>query len=311
MSKFCYVPKNFQVSTLMLIEQCNTILEDYSSQGYDLTLRQLYYQFVARDLFPDSWKDKNPPHSKNIQKNASRLGSIVNNARLAGLIDWSHIVDRTRELKSLSHWANPEEIIDSAAASYRIDMWLGQEYYVECWVEKDALIGVVADVCNMWDVPYFSCRGYTSQSEMWKAAGRFQRKYKKRILIHLSDHDPSGLDMEKDIEARFEVFGVDVSVERIALLMDQVNQYSLPPNPAKITDSRYASYADQHGTSSWELDALDPSTLSKLIDNKIQSYIDSDRWIEAERRKDKEKGLLEECSNRWAEVVDLLEPAEE
>ena len=303
MSKICYTPKHFQKTSLGLIEQCNTILEDYIGRGFDLTLRQLYYALVSRIIIP------------NTQQSYKRLGSIVNDARLAGLIDWSYIVDRTRNLQSRSHWNDPGEIISSAAYSYHVDMWGDQSYYIEVFIEKDALIGVIEGPCNKWDVPYFSCRGYTSQSEMWTAAKRFQRKCENEdgydlrdgILIHLSDHDPSGLDMEKDLENRFKIFGAEVFIERIALTMNQVHQYSLPPNPAKVTDSRFDSYADQWGTDSWELDALDPSVLSKMVEDKIESHINPTKWEIMERKKTKEKKLLGECSDRWEEVVGMLE----
>jgi hypothetical protein len=314
MPKIEYIEKRFHSTTSNIIDQANSILEDFIGRGFDLTVRQLYYQFIAQDLFPDSWRDKNPPYSKNIQKNYKRLGSIINDARLAGLIDWSYIVDRTRNLQSRSHWDSPSEIIDSAAYSYHNDMWQNQGNYVEIWIEKDALIGVIERPCSKWDVPYFSCRGYTSQSEMWTASERFLKKcdnedgydFRDGVLIHLSDHDPSGLDMEEDIINRFRIFGAHVSVERIALTMNQINNYSLPPNPAKITDSRYDNYANQYGTDSWELDALDPSVLSKLVEDKIKSYITFVKWDAMKEREKHERSLLTRCSEKWVELTEII-----
>jgi hypothetical protein len=160
--KICYIPKKFNAEHERLIDLSNEIIADYHAQGYDLTLRQVYYQMVARDVIP------------NTMQSYKRLGGIIDDARLAGLIDWIAIVDRTRNLRALSHWEDPAEVIESAAASYRIDKWKSQDYRPEVWVEKDALVGVIGQVCERWDVPYFSCRGYTSSSEMWAASQRLQ-----------------------------------------------------------------------------------------------------------------------------------------
>lgn len=145
---------------LATIEAANEIIAEYQDQGYDLTLRQLFYQFVARDLIP------------NTQREYKKLGDVVNSGRLAGLIDWNSIVDRTRNLRRLPHWSSPHEIVESCAQQFNFDRWEDQPERVEVWIEKDALVGVIEDVCNRWDVPFFSCRGYTSQSELWAAGQR-------------------------------------------------------------------------------------------------------------------------------------------
>lgn len=190
MPKIAYKSINFRGATLDLIATCDQILKDYQAQGYDVTLRQLYYQLVSADLIP------------NKQKEYDRLGSIINDARLAGLIDWRSIVDRTRSLKGLAHWTSPEEILDAVSAQYRIDKWRDQRHRIEVWIEKDALAGVFQRVCNELDVPFFSCRGYTSQSEMWSAAQRLQSYMdngQEPVILHFGDHDPSGIDMSRDI----------------------------------------------------------------------------------------------------------------
>ena len=173
----CYVPKKFHASSLAIIADANRIIASYLRQGFKLTLRQLYYQFVARDLLPDSWIDPvyNPKHglpadTKNTMKNYKRLGDLINDGRLAGKIDWNAIEDRTRNLQSSPHWSSPHSIVRACASQYAVDLWEDQDAYVEVWVEKDALIGVLERVCTDLDVPYFACRGYTSQSEMWGAA---------------------------------------------------------------------------------------------------------------------------------------------
>jgi hypothetical protein len=168
--KISYISKSFRADTLKIIQQAEAICDDYARQGYDLTLRQLYYQFVAKGLIP------------NKDTEYDRLGSIINDARLAGLLDWEHITDRTRNLASWIQFENPAECIEDAASSYGIDLWEDQENRVEVWVEKEALAGVVSQVASRFAVPYFSCRGYVSQSEM-HAAGRRLAGYRNSSEI--------------------------------------------------------------------------------------------------------------------------------
>lgn len=297
MPRIEYVPKTFSSAHMDLVRTAEEICRDYAAQGYDLTLRQLYYQFVARGFIP------------NKQTEYKRLGSVINDARLAGLLDWNYIVDRTRNLRGLSHWDNPESVIQSAAHGYRTDRWADQPYRVEVWIEKDALVGVITGVCQRNDVNYFSCRGYTSQSEVWGAGRRlagYERRGQKTLVIHLGDHDPSGVDMTRDIRDRLELFGADTQVLRIALNMDQVEEHRPPPNPAKITDSRARGYIAEHGTSSWELDALEPSLLDSLIEEEIWAVRDADAWAASTAAMDEERALLDAVAERWTEVRDLV-----
>jgi len=297
MPRITYVPKTFTPAHQRLIDMADQICREYAQQGFDLTLRQLYYQFVARDVIA------------NKQTEYKRLGGIINDARLAGLLDWDYIVDRTRNLRGLSHWDTPHEIIRSAAYGYRTQRWADQPHRVEVWIEKDALVGVIAGACERNDVDYFSCRGYTSQSELWGAAQRmirYQRDGQKPVIIHLGDHDPSGVDMTRDIRERLELFEADVDVRRIALNMDQVEEHQPPPNPAKLTDSRAGGYIREHGRSSWELDALEPTLLDRLIEDEIWAWRDADLWDEATRAMEQERTLLQNVASRWTEVAQLV-----
>lgn len=294
--KESFVEKRFNSSSIIIIDQANKIIEEYSKQGYSLTLRQLYYQFVSRDLIP------------NTQKSYRRLGSIINDARLCGFIDWKYISDLTRSIRRLSIWNNPADIIDSAIYSYRIDKWKYSPNYVEVWVEKDALIEIIEKASNVYQVPCFSCRGYVSQSAMYNASKRFVIKNRygiNCILLHLGDHDPSGIDMTRDIQERLNTFDAVVKVERIALNSNQIKSYKPPPNPAKITDSRYHQYRKEHGSESWELDALDPSILNELITKYILKYLDKKSYDEAVELEEEHKNKLREI------ILDLRSEYEE
>lgn len=185
-----------------------------------------------------------------------------------------------------------------------------KNYYVEVWIEKDALVGVIEGVCREEDVPYFSCRGYTSQSEVWRAARRLadkRRKGKDCYILHLGDHDPSGIDMTRDIDDRLTMFMGGVGVKRLALNMDQVQRYNPPPNPAKITDSRGVGYIATHGRESWELDALEPTVIGNLIRSNVVALRDADLWTEAKEREESARLRLTLAANHWPQIEDFMD----
>ena len=295
--KIKYKDINFRSKSLDLIQLVNQVISEYSNQGFELTLRQAYYQLVARGYIP------------NNEQSYKNIGSLINDGRLAGLIDWDAITDRTRNLRGNSHWDSPADVICSARYSFLMDKWKNQPNYVEVWVEKDALVDIVGKTCRPLDVPFFSCRGYTSQSEMWTAAQRFiHRSYRDgRYIIHLGDHDPSGIDMTRDIQERLNMFGADVEVKRIALTMNQVKKYNPPPNPAKMTDSRFWQYIDNYGHESWELDALEPKVIKDLITDEVNALLDEDLYDEVVREEEKGKRELEMIEDNYEDCVDYLE----
>ncbi len=191
------------------------------------------------------------------------------------------------------------------AEQFRVDLWASQSNRVEVWVEKDAAIGVVMGVCQALDVPYFSCRGNTSASEMWVASQRFlkhARHGQEPIILHFGDHDPSGVDMTRDIRDRLATFGTPVDVRRLALNMDQIEQYNPPPNPAKESDSRYKGYSELYGDESWELDALEPAVLAALIRKEVLSIREEDAWQEARLRQAEGRAELSAISQNYEDV---------
>lgn len=296
MPKRQYKEINFRPDSLKLIKTINGVIDEYTAQGYDLTLRQVYYQLVARDYIP------------NNERSYKNTGELINNARLAGLIDWYAIQDRTRNLRKNSHWSSPTSIMESVLYSYAIDKRYDQPNYIEVWVEKDALIGIVQQISSKLDVPCFSCRGYVSASEMWAASQRFimNEDRERRIILHLGDHDPSGKDMTRDISERLELFGADVEVQRIALNWDQIEEFSPPPNPAKLSDSRAKSYIREFGNESWELDALEPSVLEQLIADEVDSLTDPLLLNQARVRENDHKQELSLVKDNWSRCVRYL-----
>jgi hypothetical protein len=299
--KIAYADHDFKPATLAIIRQAEAICQAYADQGLSLSLRQLYYQFVARGLIP------------NKQTEYKRLGEIIGDARMAGLLDWRHLEDRGRSVEELTHWTSPTEVLVAVGTQYRIEKWDRQPQRPLVLIEKDALSGVFGPVCARLDVPLFACKGYASLSSLWQLGHDRLRRYledngQTPIVLHFGDHDPSGIDMTRDIGARLATFiGEDIEVERLALNFDQIDQYNPPPNPAKTTDSRYIGYVDLYGDASWELDALEPTVLADLAEQAILSLRDDDLWEEAEAEERAERARLMQVARRWDEVRDFVE----
>lgn len=291
-----YVKKKFSVGSKQIIAHANSIIAEYEAAGYSLTLRQLYYQFVSRDLIP------------NRQSEYKRFGSIIGDARLAGLIDWDALEDRGRNLTKSPTWSGPEDIIESCAHQFKLDLWQDQDHHVEVWIEKEALIGVVERTCRDLRIGAFACKGYVSLSEMWDAGynrlRRHTRDGKSVVILHFGDHDPSGIDMTRDIRDRLSLLSgsQDIEIVRIALNEDQIQQYNPPPNPAKVTDSRFAAYEAKYGDESWELDALPPDVLDALIREHIEEYRDSERFSLFKEQEDDARKTLLAISEKWDSV---------
>ena len=161
----------FKPATLALIGHANGIIGEYQALGFTLTLRQLFYQFVSRPALGLA----------NTFDNYKKLGRIVTDARRAGLIDWDAIEDRTRNVRSLPTWDEPSRD-RSGVRRTNIARTSGssQPYRPEVWIEKDALTGVIEDVSEEFRVPWFSCRGNVSDSEMYAAGKRFARGSRPR-----------------------------------------------------------------------------------------------------------------------------------
>lgn len=319
MGKILYDYKSFNDTALSVITQADRFCTEYDRQGYKITLRQLYYRFIATDAFPEDRRDP-VSGTKNTERNYKWLGKLVSDARIAGLINWSHLEDRGRESQGGdAGWDSPGDMIETMAERYIISHWDGQPEYVEVWVEKQALEDVISRPASRWNVRYFACKGYVSQSSMHEAAVRLRaqmRAGRNCTIIHLGDHDPSGLDMTRDISDRLRLFRADVDVDRIALNMDQIEELDPPPSPAKITDSRGAGYIaefhdpdiDESGEArAWELDALEPATLEELVEQSILSRLDMGMYDERVAQEESEKGAIATISRHYDDIQAYIE----
>lgn len=282
--------KNFRPESLDIIERMNTIIDDYEAQDLRLTGRQLYYQFVSRDWLP------------NTERSYKNLLSLLADARYAGMVDWNAIEDRGRVADLPRCWSSINDLVDAAINQFKLPAWDDQPVYCELWVEKQALAGVLEPLARKFRVPLMVNKGYSSASAMYEAANRIEEAVeggsRQSIVFYLGDHDPSGEDMVRDIEARLNEFVPDIvepiEVKKLALTMRQVQQYDPPPNPAKKTDARYAAYAAKHGTESWEVDALPPNVLAQIIRDTFNVVIDQKKFDEvvAKEKKDSNRVRL-------------------
>lgn len=259
--KILYEPRTFTPAAFAVIVQAEAICEDYARQGYSLTLRQLYYRFIATDAFPESRRDRESG-TKNTQRNYKWLGDLVSDARIAGLIDWGHITDRTR-----GHAGG-----DAG-----------------------------------WDSPAEAVRDITDQYGISRRLRYYERKGRATSVIYLGDHDPTGLDISRDIQDRLALFHSRAVVDRIALNMDQVEQYGPPPSPAKLTDSRAHGYIEEFGEDTWELDALEPAVLEGLVEEAILARLDRSLWDERVAREQQEKAILTSLADNWPDIVEYMQ----
>lgn len=306
MAEHCYIEKDFKPDSLKWVRKIIEICTSYAAQGYRLSLRQVYYQLVAHHGLP------------NREQSYKNIGSLLTDARLAGLVDWDLIEDRNRETIENPHWDSPADIVAACAKQFRIRLWDRQPVHVEVMVEKAALEGVLEPVCRRWGVPFTSNRGYSSASAMYENGQRMRDALdsdKRVVILYFGDHDPSGIDMVRDVEDRLLLFtelgeydkqaqsvcsydetdddgNPKLMVRHMALTMGQIQQYNPPPNPAKITDSRAGGYIRRYGRESWELDALEPRVLAQLAEDGIKRELDMDLWREAVAEQDQHRGRI-------------------
>jgi len=295
----------------MVVAACR-LVDSY--RGQRVTVRQLYYRFVGGDLFPRSWVDDAynakhnlPPGTVNTVKNYKRFASLVADARYGGLLDWDAVEDRTREPTRPRDWASAKDAVDEVADRFRLDRWAGQPYHVEVWCEKAALAGVLAPVSHDYHVTLMVNRGYSSASAMKESADRLrwagEHGGRRPVVLYVGDHDPSGIDMVRDVRDRLVELGApgSLDVRRVALTIEQVREYNLPPNPAKLTDARAAAYVEKYGYDSWEVDALPPDVLARLVRRTVTAYVDRKKMEEVVAREALLRGRLRKLAAGFAE----------
>lgn len=285
MAKIEYRKAALSKDSLEMLHTINEIIEEYVEMVYRLTLRQLYYQLVSRDVIP------------NNDKEYKKIGHLLKEGRMAGIVDWDAIEDRMRKPERPYWVLGLDDAVKDTIEQYRLDRQQGQPYKLLVIVEKDALSGVLAPITGEYMIPILVNRGYGSCTVMHDLHKMFSRDERPGKILYIGDHDPSGLDMIRDVTDRIEEFGTFVDVEPIALTYDQVETYGPPPNPAKFKDPRASGYVELYGATSWEVDALRPPVLVSVLEEAIEQNMDMDLFTEMKEKEEEDKRKLAEFLN--------------
>ena len=230
------------------------------AENDSMTVRQLFYQMVSRGLIDKSEREYN--------NTVSRLATQM---RKFGEMPYDAIADNTRWMRKPASHSSLEGFLEQQQRFYRRDLWQDQDAYVEIWLEKDALAGVLYDVTGHWDVPLMVCRGYASISFLWSAAETIKLEGKPTFLYYFGDCDPSGRDIPRAVEKSLrEMSGADITFEVVAVTDQQIEEMNLPTRPTKKTDSRSKNFEGE----SVEVDAIPPKELKRICRSLIEQHID-------------------------------------
>ena len=261
-----------------------TILE-VLERDRPMTVRQLFYRLVSLGTI-----------AKTEAEYKTTVGRLAVEMRRAGVIPFGWIADNTRWMRKPRTHSNLAQALSRTAETYRRAVWDDQDSYVEVWLEKDALAGVVQDVTAPWDVPLMVTRGFPSLSYLHEAAEALGRQEKPAFLYYFGDYDPSGLDITRVVEKGIREFApnADITFERVAVTPEQIVDLALPTRPTKTTDSRSKNFVGE----SVEVDAIAPATLRRMVEACITQHIDHaahERLLEIEAA---ERGMLLEIAER-------------
>ncbi len=246
------------------------------------TVRQVFYQAVNHGLVP---KDE----AKGYAVVQRRLLAM----RESGDLPYSWIVDGTRYVFGHTRYDDLEEFTQYAAGLYRKDYWATSDVNVEVWLEKDALKGVlIPTVVNECGLGLHVTRGFASVTYLQEAADDIMGDGRPHYIYVLTDFDPSGVSIAKTVESELtrRAPDEDITVERLAVDREQIDEWQLPTRPTKPGDPRAAKFRREHGTDSVELDAIPPDYLRRLVKDAIDSHMPYGtlrhfKMVEAEEKK--------------------------
>ncbi len=226
-----------------------------------MTVRQVFYQLVTRGII-----------AKTEAEYKNTVCRLLADLRRDGRIPYRWIADNTRWQRKPDTYSGLPQMLSEAQRFYRHAIWDDQEVYVEIWLEKESLAGVLVDVTSEWDVALMVTRGYPSLSYVHSAAMEIESQRKPAYLYYFGDHDPSGVDIDRWVEHEIRKLApsADLTFERVAILPDQIDEYSLPTRPTKKSDSRSKGFEGE----SVEVDAIHPDTLRQLCRDSITQHID-------------------------------------
>lgn len=295
-----YQHYNLRLTSYALIDKINMIIDDFAADGFKPTLRSIYYQLVSANIIP------------NKEQSYDNLSVLIKKGRLMGLISWDAIEDRMRSINEWHINHSQSEALRGIEMKLAYDLWEPQGFYGEVWVEKDAQISPIAKACRDFRLPYMPCRGYMSTTEIYNSGNRFKDADDmgmRTLMIHVGDRDPSGQDMTRDNTERLALIaGYEVPVLRVALNQDQIDQYNLTPQWAKVSDKRWGAYVAEYGEYSYELDALRPKVLYDIVAEAIKNCIpDQELWDKTLAAEAVQREPLKKLHSRWDDVKAFIE----
>lgn len=233
-----------------------------------MTVRQVFYQMVSLGVI-----------AKSEGEYKNTIIRLLGEMRRTGEIPFDWIADSTRWMRKPRTHSSLENMLRYSAQSYRRSLWDNQPVYVEVWLEKEALAGVLYEVTEEWDVPLMVTRGYPSLSYLYSAAetiGAKSKRGKSTYLYYFGDYDPSGLDIPRKVESDLREFAPDADIEfkRVAVTLEQIETLKLQTRPTKQTDSHSRNFTGE----SVEVDAIPSATLLEIVSNCITQHIDESAY---------------------------------
>jgi hypothetical protein len=240
-----------------------------------MTLRQVHYRLVSRD-------DIKQPNTISAY---DTLGRWLRDDRLDGSIPWEWLEDRLRRPRGWAMWDGPKPFLYDMRSRYSRSPWQDQSHYVEVWCEKDALSGIFTGVLARYHVTLNVGRGYDGWSSIKRAADRyFWRKEEHGMdttVLYFGDFDPSGEDMHRSLQERFNRLDVYPELPKIALTHEDAQ--ALPGDVTKADDSRAEAFVAKYGDLAVELDALPVDELRTRIRTEVEALLDMDALAENAR----------------------------
>jgi hypothetical protein len=265
-----YVPGDIKSSkrfrrTKAEVANIRDVIEAILEEDHPQTVRQVFYALTVRGAI----KKLEVEYRRTVIR-------LLVEMREAGRIPFDWIADNTRWMRKPTTFTGIESCLNNTSKFYRRDLWAAMPVYVEVWCEKDALAGVLMEETEVYDVPLMVARGYASLSFLHSAAMAIEAKDKPAFIYHLGDHDPSGVDAARDIEAKLRRYAPDCAIhfERVAVTVAQIEQWNLPARPTKQTDTRPRKFG--HATSV-ELDAIPARELRALVRRCIERHVDQEQ----------------------------------
>lgn len=226
---------------------------------------------------------------------------LLREAREEGIIPWEWVVDESRDIERVSTWSNPAEYAECVARSYRRDFWDQQPKRVEAWSEKGTVRGVIQPVLDHFAIGFRVLDGFSSATAIHEACRNDDGR--ELVVLYIGDYDPSGLFMsEVDLPNRLARYdGDQVTLKRIALTKNQVPPLPSFPAKDKKRDPRFRWFVENYGAQCWELDAMDPRTLRRIVEQKIRKEIEPIAWQRCEVVNGAEQESLKTILEKWGE----------